>query len=363
MGWFTWNKTKKPAPRPGGPCPVLVDAEPAPPCPSRPYQNQPPPTQYHTPQASGSTRPNASCPEFQPAGYLPPPQGWNSGSPPPPYSYQQQTPQNAPIVVNQHYYLLPSLQTDAISQRPQACEAASSKLNAGSAANLAVQLKPGGQPFPFDDGTLLWNGHIQQGAAEATDHMYQRFNNVMTLIDQDRYAGNEKDLFMCHPDSSSTSSSTIDTTTTRGLLSKTKKSHAPSRSHHDSPKGHTTAVAASMVSGSYFAKAELYANSRLPMNLPPLKLYIETWPLLCLAARYSERVYEKASGAEKDMHISADSRSGTRATVIKSVPMDDMNTIVFAIRGTATFSDWAVNLDTAPTPPAGFLVSRHSFPS
>lgn len=43
--------------------------------------------------------------------------------------------------------------------------------------------------------------------------------------------------------------------------------------------------------------------------------------------------------------------------VIKSVPVDDMNTIVFAIRGTtkSNFMDWAVNLHTAPTSPQGFL--------
>jgi len=41
--------------------------------------------------------------------------------------------------------------------------------------------------------------------------------------------------------------------------------------------------------------------------------------------------------------------------VIKSVPMDHMNTIVFAIRGTATFMDWVVNLNMAPASPAGFL--------
>lgn len=262
-------------------------------------------------------------------------------------------------MVNQHYYLLPAPQAeDGMSQRPQACEAALTQLSTGSAVNLAVQLMPGGQPFPLDDGTLPWNGRAQQGAAESTDHMYQRFNNVMTLIDQDRYAGNEKDLFVCHSDSSSTSSSTAVTTTTRGQPSKPKKTQL-SKAHHDSPKGQATAVAASMVSGSYFAKVELYTNSRLPMNLPPLKLYIPTWPLLCLAAQYSDRVYEMARGAEKDFHVGADSRSGTRATVIKSVPMDHMNTIVFAIRGTATFMDWAVNLDTAPTSPAGFLVSQH----
>jgi hypothetical protein len=40
---------------------------------------------------------------------------------------------------------------------------------------------------------------------------------------------------------------------------------------------------------------------------------------------------------------------------IKSLPMDHMHTIVFAIRGTASFMDWAVNLNANPAPPTGFL--------
>ena len=47
---------------------------------------------------------------------------------------------------------------------------------------------------------------------------------------------------------------------------------------------------------------------------------------------------------------------------IKSVPMDYMNTIVFAIRGTATFMDWSVNLNTEPISPSGFLVSWSAQP-
>jgi hypothetical protein len=84
--------------------------------------------------------------------------------------------------------------------------------------------------------------------------------------------------------------------------------------------------------------------------------YIPTFPLLCLAAQYSERVYTKPSGQEKETHVDSDWRMGTKAMVIKSVPMDDMNTIVFAIRGTQTFMDWAVNLKSAPVAPTGFLV-------
>jgi hypothetical protein len=40
---------------------------------------------------------------------------------------------------------------------------------------------------------------------------------------------------------------------------------------------------------------------------------------------------------------------------IKSVPMDHMGTIVFAIRGSASFMDWAVNLKTVPASPENFL--------
>lgn len=42
--------------------------------------------------------------------------------------------------------------------------------------------------------------------------------------------------------------------------------------------------------------------------------------------------------------------------VMKSVPIDDMNCIVFAIRGSQTFMDWAVNLNSAPVAPTDFLV-------
>lgn len=47
---------------------------------------------------------------------------------------------------------------------------------------------------------------------------------------------------------------------------------------------------------------------------------------------------------------------GTKAMVIKSIPIDDRNTVVFAIRGSQTFMDWAVNLNSAPTSPVDFLV-------
>ena len=85
-----------------------------------------------------------------------------------------------------------------------------------------------------------------------------------------------------------------------------------------------------------------------------------SYPLLCLAAQYSQRVYTKPAGRERETHVDANWKMGTKAMVIKSVPVEDMNTIVFAIRGSQTFMDWAVNLNSAPVSPGEFLVSTFS---
>ena len=82
-----------------------------------------------------------------------------------------------------------------------------------------------------------------------------------------------------------------------------------------------------------------------------------SYPLVCLAAQYSQRVYTRPTGKEREAHVDADWRHGTKAMVIKSVPIDDMNTVVFAIRGSQTFLDWAVNLNSSPASPDNFLVS------
>ncbi|KAJ5826415.1 hypothetical protein N7474_003553 [Penicillium riverlandense] len=111
----------------------------------------------------------------------------------------------------------------------------------------------------------------------------------------------------------------------------------------------------------YFSKVYLYENSRMPSNLPRLKLSIPSYPLLRLAAQYSRRVYDGPVGGERHAYVDSDWRQGTKAMVIKSLPVDDLNTIVFAIRGTQSFLDWAVNFHTAPTSPAGFLDDLHNY--
>jgi len=83
-----------------------------------------------------------------------------------------------------------------------------------------------------------------------------------------------------------------------------------------------------------------------------------SYPLICLAAQFSQRVYTKPTGREREAHVEADWRLGTKAMVIKSIPIDDMDAVVFAIRGSQTFMDWAVNLNSDPSPPSNFLVGE-----
>lgn len=135
--------------------------------------------------------------------------------------------------------------------------------------DLANNILPGNIVHQvLDDGLPRWHCHTSQllnQSAALYDQISSRFNDVMTLIDYDKFVGNEKDLFSYQtPAASSASNVSVPRPADQG---QPKKSH-----RKDAPKGQTTAVASSLISGSYFAKVELYANSRLPMNLPPVRL-------------------------------------------------------------------------------------------
>lgn len=186
-----------------------------------------------------------------------------------------------------------------------------------------------------------------------------KFNHVIDLIDDESFSGHERDLVFnveqsiwpqLPPPSPPQHSRDLvrherQQTTSRPGAPKQKRA-----TNHDPSLPKITA-------SNVFLKATMYANSYLPPKLPPFRVYMPTWPLLCFAARYSRDAYEKPRGAEHNSFIDADFRLGTKAMVIKSEPRPDMNTIVFAIRGTGkgNFMDWAVNLHTAPTSPRGFL--------
>ncbi|KAJ5777606.1 hypothetical protein N7520_000852 [Penicillium odoratum] len=124
-----------------------------------------------------------------------------------------------------------------------------------------------------------------------------------------------------------------------------KKTRRETRAGKDKP----------VASVDYYSKVYLYTNSRMPSNLSPLRFYPATYPLLQLAAEYSRQVYEKPRGMGRHSYVDSDWRHGTKAMLIKSLPVDNMNTIVFSIRGTQSFMDWAVNMQMEPVSPKGFL--------
>ncbi|KAF2803632.1 alpha/beta-hydrolase [Mytilinidion resinicola] len=182
--------------------------------------------------------------------------------------------------------------------------------------------------------------YLNQGAA-LCDLISSRFDAVITSIDGEIFSGDEKELskkavvYQQYPTDSSPPLEQ-----SRGI-------------HNVYP---SAAANRGQVSGSnYFSKVWLYSNSRLPPHLPPLKVYMPTYPLLCLAAQFSENVYSRPTGSEREAHVEANWRQGTKAMVLKSLPIDDMNTVVFAIRGSQTFMDWAVNFRPEPSMATGFL--------
>jgi hypothetical protein len=172
------------------------------------------------------------------------------------------------------------------------------------------------------------------------DEVADKFSDVISLIDEDKFSGHERDLTITLPPELPLRGGDAD----RSLFYNQKPPKRPSSSHDRET--------------NVFSKLDYYLNSTLPVSLPPLRVYMPTYPLLCLAAQYSQNAYlSPQSSHEKKDFVSADGRLGTKAMVIKSVPCDDKKTIVFAIRGTSMLSirDWGVNLSTDPVTPSGFL--------
>ncbi|KIW90433.1 uncharacterized protein Z519_09079 [Cladophialophora bantiana CBS 173.52] len=183
---------------------------------------------------------------------------------------------------------------------------------------------------------------------ELRDRIDDTLGNVISLIDEDAFSGSEKELMITvgeYPSTEFAETQGTDRDLTRALGGVEKMQP---RQRKQARQKQT----------NVFSKLDLYMNSRLPVSLQPFRVYIPTWPLLCLAAQYSNSAYASPqSSSERKDFVSADGRLGTKAMVIKSIPCDDKKTIVFAIRGTSLFSvrDWGVNFDTEPVSPVGFL--------
>lgn len=256
MGWFSSKKKKTVLPQP--------QPEPAAAASSPPHASLPPPTQQWNDNYISSNNNRSLVP--QEAYPVPIP----CQLPPPPY--QDHSPCQ-PIIVNQHYYLSPPPHA---AYTPSHGGSPAGKLRLmGSVANLADDFVSSSGALVHrvvDDGLPRWHGQatqlLNQGAA-VCDQIAGRLDSVLTLIDREMVHGHERDLFTYQPAPSSPPTELPASTRPAAV----GRPAAPKRhGKKDASKGQTAPAACSVLSGDYFAKVELYANSRLPMDLPPLKL-------------------------------------------------------------------------------------------
>ncbi|KFY43239.1 hypothetical protein V495_04073 [Pseudogymnoascus sp. VKM F-4514 (FW-929)] len=280
--------------------------------------------------------------QYQQYGTPPAPPGWMLAPP-----YMQ--PQQQPILIQNNYVLAPptAQQNGKVGKKV-------SKLASASVANIPSFLQgdlpnfiPGAQLF--NSGVAEWQRegvqYMNQGAA-LTDLISSRFDSVLTLMDSDKFGRDEEELTELNV----TEQGQEPVPVTRDRDLKTSR-NASTRAIDRGPQGLGKAIATTDV----FTKWKLYSNSMVSESLTPVKFYTSTLPLLCIAAQYSDRVYHTPKGQERHEHIPPNVRLGTKAMVIKSVPVDAQDVIVFAIRGSARFMDWAVNMNQTPASPAGFL--------
>ncbi|TLD21723.1 hypothetical protein E2P81_ATG08311 [Venturia nashicola] len=278
--------------------------------PAQQYQPRPPSRPWHGTQSSphGSSYSTISRPDV---GTRPPhtlPYGAESSVSPPKQTIQWSLPPNPPNAVYLHH-------NQSSTQQ--------SLLHIPSAVT-------GGLHKASKSVTNLNARYLTQGAA-LYDRMSSKLDTVITCMDEEQFSGDERDLRLVE---------------SQDIYRDGSRNASQALSIPGSNSSNST---------NHFSKVWSYSNSRLPPYLPPFRVYMPTYPLLCLASQYSLRAYEKPKKREREDHVKASIIHGTKAMVIKSMPVDDMNTIVFAVRGTQTFMDWTVNFAQAPCAPTDFL--------
>jgi hypothetical protein len=181
---------------------------------------------------------------------LPPPQNWAG----PLVPYQ-------PVFVSQNYILPPPL-----PQRPPEKGGAIRKLKLKSVSNLLAGDVPHCVPGAhiFNDGIPAWQHqatqYLCQGAA-LYDLISSKFDTVVTLIDGERFSGDERELVVFQQPAPMFQEQQQQSGYTNQELIQGKSKGVINSS-----------ISSTLISTNYFTKVNLYANSRLPPNLPPMKL-------------------------------------------------------------------------------------------
>lgn len=215
------------------------------------YANSPPLFQSNLNHPYNSSRP-------QTAGVYgsPQPQGWLIA---PIY-------QSDELVLYQNY-----LEPPPIPPRPS-YNAAISRLNLASVTNLlpgdVPEYVPGARIF--NEGVPTWPSQYPNQGAALCDLISSKFDAIITLIDGERFSGDERELVVYLPPQPAWQQERQNSGYAERDLFKGKS------------KGFVNnKISTALVDTDYFAKVNLYANSRLPPNLPPMKLYATLLDCTC----------------------------------------------------------------------------------
>jgi hypothetical protein len=182
-----------------------------------------------------------------------------------PYAYPGSQWQ-APVVVNHNYYLPPATSQPGTFSLESMAGLADKVFPSANFASLVENGQPRWPSYASGAEQLFSQSNAMY------DQLFHRFNDVMTSIDGERFSGNEGDLFS-YPYPVTAGQAMAPVATQPGLSDAQVRSFGKTKKDgKEQPKGQTTAIAASMLSSNHFSKVELYANSRLPLDLPPLKL-------------------------------------------------------------------------------------------
>lgn len=165
------------------------------------------------------------------------------------------TPQYQPIHITQNFHLAPPLPV-----RPRKSGNEISRLNLNSMSNLLNADVPGCIPGAriMNQGIPAGTQYLNQGAA-LCDVLTSKFNDIITLIDGENWSGDEREL-MVQEQPPPMFQQERPSSTTREIPRSGKS------------KGMVNNPISSAISTNYFSKVNLYANSRLPPNLRPMKL-------------------------------------------------------------------------------------------
>ncbi|ORY01116.1 Alpha/Beta hydrolase protein, partial [Clohesyomyces aquaticus] len=101
----------------------------------------------------------------------------------------------------------------------------------------------------------------------------------------------------------------------------------------------------------------LFKNSRLPPQLPSFRASLPTWSMVCRAVQASNDCYDSQARTRRGTYTPADTSKDIKAMIIDDQLIDDTHLVIVSIRGTQcqSFADWAVNKDSKPVKPVGFL--------